>query len=132
MWIDEKGSGCENLMAGKSGLKGWLKMSWQREDLIRRSLARGPHGELLSWLTGNETEAEIRQMIVEIVLEFQYAKLCPLCNAHLQCPFFAMAGLSYHSMKELADTMPLEDCVKLFEMELACRASDAKSSRPPT
>src|ERR1035441_5900269 len=24
MWIDEKGRGCENLMAGKSSLKGWL------------------------------------------------------------------------------------------------------------
>jgi hypothetical protein len=98
-------------------------MNGQADDLKRRNLARGPKGELLSWLTGKESEAEIRKLIIKIVQEFQFATACPVGKANAQCPFRAMAGLSYHSMKELAETMPIQDCIKLFELELECRTS---------
>lgn len=98
---------------------------------MRRSLARGPEGERLSLLTGKETEADIRRLMVEIVLDFQDADHCPFCQAHRQCPFNALAGLSYHSLKDLTDTLPIEDCRKVFEMELACRSSQPGNPDQP-
>ncbi len=92
-------------------------------ELKQRSLAKGPKGELLSLLTGTETEAEVRQLIIHLVQECQYSQLCPAGKAHSGCPFRAMAGLSYHSMKDMAETMPFADCLKLFEMEQDCRAN---------
>ncbi len=108
-------------------------MNSQWAELKQRSLARGPKGELLSLLTGTETEAAVRQLIIHIVQECQYSQVCPAGKAHSGCPFRAMAGLSYHSMKDMAETMPFADCLKLFEMELDCRANkpDCAAKAPP-
>jgi len=100
-------------------------MNGQWAELQQRSLVRGPKGELLSWLTGDETEADVRKLIVNIVEECQYSRLCPIGKAHMGCPFCALAGLSYRSMKDMVDTMSMDDCLKLFEMEITCRASDS-------
>ena len=99
-----------------------FNMNDLRTEMKRRIRARGPKGELLSLLTGQESEAEVRKFITEIAQEFQYAKLCPAGESHLQCPFRALAGLSYHSLRDIAETMSFEDCVKLFDLELESRA----------
>lgn len=103
-------------------------MNGQWAELKRRSLAKGPKGELLSLLTGNEAEAEVRQLIINLVQDCQYSQKCPVGEAHAGCPFRAMAGLSYHSMKDMAESMSFEDCLKLFEIELACRARQLSGS----
>ena len=108
-------------------------MNSQWAELKRRSMAKGPEGELLSLLTGNEAEAEVRQLIIHIVQECQYSQVCPAGKMHVGCPFRAMAGLSYHSMKDMAESMPLADCLTLFKLELDCRANnpDCATKEPP-
>lgn len=87
------------------------------QDRIQERLAaRGPEGKPLSLLTGQETLAELRNMIVELSREG------PTGLENPGCPFRMMSGLTYASLTNLVNHMPREACVDLFEMELNCRS----------
>jgi hypothetical protein len=96
-------------------------------DFKKRCSTKGPNGELLSFLAGNETEKELRDLIFLVVQAFQNTQLCPACKTHSECPFRIMAGLSHTSLKNLVNTMPVADCVKLFELEWQCRTNCLKA-----
>lgn len=84
-------------------------------------MARGPQWEHLSLLAGNESVAELRNLIALLCQE------CPASRNHFHCPFRVMSGLSYATMTEVVKNLPRESCLSLFEMELNCRAQAGAS-----
>jgi hypothetical protein len=93
------------------------------EKYKARLLARGPGGEFTSLVSGQESEQEVKRIIFRFVQEFQHRQRCPVGETHPGCPFRIMAGLSHASVKDLINSMPLKDCLQLFEIELASRTS---------
>jgi hypothetical protein len=85
------------------------------KELRKRMVARGPNGEHLSLLAGNESLAELQAMIIE------FTQLCPAGKNHDHCPFHMLSGLSYASLTRLVNNMSHESCLDLFEQERNCR-----------
>jgi hypothetical protein len=86
------------------------------KELRERVKARGPNGECLSLLIGDEPLADLRVMVMEM------SQLCPAGKNHEYCPFRVLSGLSYATLTKLIENMPRESCLNLFELELNCRA----------
>ena len=99
------------------------------EKYKKRLLAQGPGGKFSSLVSGQESEQEVKRVIFRLVQEFQHQQHCPAGKAHPECPFRIMAGLSHASVKDLVHSMPLQDCLELFEMELASRTNHANLLR---
>lgn len=93
-------------------------------ELRKRMEARGPLGEHLSLITGQETLEELKSMIIYLSQE------CPVHKSHPHCPFRVMSGLSYSSVTLLVKGMPHESCVNLFELELNYRSKGDQPSHP--
>jgi hypothetical protein len=87
--------------------------------LAKRSAARNSQGDLLSLVDGGETDQELKDLVVQLALK------CPQNNAHFQCPFRILGGLSYTSMNSIVQTMSRKACLSLFELERECRVSYA-------
>jgi hypothetical protein len=77
---------------------------------------RNPLGEWVCLISGEESEAELRSLIVQIVMKF------PQVEAHPHCPFHMLSGLSYTSMSTTVNALSRAACLGLFEMERDCRA----------
>jgi len=77
--------------------------------------AKGPKGESLSLLTGDETLEELEKLVLFLSLK------CPADKSHPHCPFRALSGLSYSSLKHLIRDISMSSCQDLFELELHCR-----------
>ena len=90
-----------------------------------RLAARGPNGEPLTWITGQESLEELRQMII------QFSNSCPAKQTHLECPFHIMGTLSHASMTTLVESLSHESCLALFQMELECRSQINNPCQPP-
>ena len=103
-------------------------MNWEPVDFKNRFAARGPKGEFLSLLTGNETDKDLRDIIFHLAQSFQHSQRCPICQAHVECPFRIMAGLSHYTVKDLVNSMSPQDCKHLFEMELQCRTDHSHTA----
>lgn len=84
--------------------------------------AKNPLGEVSLFVGENESDQELRKLIMEYTLQ------CPQGKNHSHCPFRILSGLSHDSMAALVKTMTRNACLSLFEMERKCRAADAAQS----
>src|ERR1017187_8979117 len=87
-------------------------------EFRKRVAARGPQGEHLSLISGNETLEELKSLILFLCQE------CPAGQNHPHCPFRVMSGLSHASVTRLVKGMPRESCENLLELELNCRSQN--------
>jgi hypothetical protein len=90
-----------------------------------------PDGKFPSIITGQETDAALRQMVLE------FSNRCPLSQTHAHCPFCMLGGLSRPSLEHLVYGMKREAMVFLFDAEcelrneiLARQAGGRTSKRP--
>jgi len=112
-------------MGWEAGLTFQMNTNGQdRQSIQARLGARGPDGEPLLLITGQESLAELRQMIIE----FSYA--CPKKQIHLECPFHILGTLSHTSLASFVNGFSREACVDLFQMERECRSLAATPCAP--
>jgi hypothetical protein len=83
--------------------------------LAARLSARDAEGHLLSALTGNESEAELRAVALLFV------ETCPANCAQARCPFRILGGLYHGSARALINSMTRSALVGLFDMEFEFR-----------
>ena len=92
-------------------------------DLVATRLStRGPDGTFLSALTGDETDDELRLLVV------RFAQACPACKEHSGCPFGALRNLYHASLQAILDGMTRSAMLGLFELEQEARNNSAASS----
>jgi hypothetical protein len=87
-----------------------------QKPLADRLAARGPAGEPLSLITGQESLEELRELIIELS---QDSLVQP---NQLHSPFHIIGRLSYASMTTLVNSLSHKACLELFRMELECRS----------
>jgi hypothetical protein len=90
-----------------------MAINW--DSATTRLSARGPDGELLSFITGHETEAELRVLVVRFVHE------CPIGQQHPGCPFRSLQNLYHASLQTLLNGMNHKSLAGLFELEREAR-----------
>ena len=95
------------------------------ETIQNRLSTRGPGGEALSLITGQESLDELRKLIIE------FSQACPAKQTHLPCPFHIMGTLSHDSLASLANNLSRESCLELFQMEQDCRSQTTAPCQPP-
>jgi hypothetical protein len=78
-------------------------------------LTKGPDGQLLSAITGEETDDELRELI------FCLAERCPVGKKHPHCPFCMLGGLSLNSLRTYATSLNRRALLDLFDLERNCR-----------
>lgn len=83
----------------------------------RRLLTRGPEDQWLSAISGNETDAELREIITRFV-EFQ----CPIHEQQEGCPFQTLGGLTHASLNHFIAELKRDSLLFLFAAELECRS----------
>ena len=66
-------------------------------------------------LTGRETDAELRELVMK------FSQQCPVGELNRNCPFYTLSGLHYASLKSIVDGMRRESMLGMFEDELQCR-----------
>ena len=71
----------------------------------------GAEGKFSSIITGQETDAELRQMVLE------FSNRCPLAQTHAKCPFCMLGGLSRTTLENLVYGMKREAMLFLFDAE---------------
>ena len=92
-------------------------MPVEPSELVKRFVARDSRGELRRLVDGAESDEELRELIIRLVLK------CAAEKSHFRCPFRILSGLSYASMTRMVNTLPRATCLSLFEMERECRAA---------
>jgi hypothetical protein len=100
-----------------------MAINWDR--VVARLSMRGPDGRLLSAITGEETEAELR------VLAMRLAHGCPYRQQHPGCPFCSLRHLYHRSLQSLLDSVSQKALMGLFELEWEVRISAAAAAPPP-
>jgi hypothetical protein len=100
--------------------------------LRERMTLRGADGKFSAIITGQESDAGLRQMVLEISLR------CPLGQTHAHCPFCMLGGLSRTSLENLVYGMKREAMVFLFDAEcelrneILTRPAGRRTSKPPS
>ena len=90
-----------------------MALNW---DLVTARLTtRGPEGSFLSAITGEETDLELRALVVRL------AHGCPLSQQHPGCPFCALSHLYHLSLQNLLNSMTRTALASLFELECEVR-----------
>jgi len=97
-------------------------MDVKHDILKQRMTTRGPDGNLLSAITGQETDVELRRLLLE------FSRQCPLSFTHPHCPFCMLGGLSRTSLENLAYGMKRPAIIFLFDTERELR--NEKFPRP--
>ena len=93
-----------------------MQTNGQVQTIEDRLAARGPRGEHLSLLTGQETLEELRYLIIQLSTRCRDQPNQP------QCPFRLLSSLSYAAMTSMVKDLPRITCLDLFQMELECRS----------
>ena len=75
----------------------------------------GPEGKLLSAITGDESDAELRRLVVKL------SNQCPLEKDHEDCPFRMLQGLSNVALENVVNQMDRQTLLELFKRETECR-----------
>ena len=92
-------------------------------DLLRTRLStRGPDGKLLSALAGNETDAELRALVI------RFTEACPARQRHSRCPFLTLNRLRRVTLRALVAGMTRSAMVSMFDLECEVRHTDAVSA----
>lgn len=88
-------------------------IDWQ---IVRaRMSSQGPDGRLLSATTGEETDAELREMAMQFTLK------CPNQAQQPGCPFRTLQKLYHVSAKALISSMTRAALLSLFDLECEVR-----------
>jgi hypothetical protein len=98
-----------------------MAKSWETSK-NRLSLV-GPDGNLLPAIHGNESDAELRELVLE------FSRGCPIKLQHSHCPFCLLGGLPPDTLRNLARTMSRQTMLYLFETEYRLRNQSANHSR---
>jgi len=103
-----------------------MALDW---DVVRfRLSARGADGKLLSAVTGNETDEELRELALHFV------EMCPAGQQRSErsgCPFRILNQLYHGSLKNLVNGMTRKALLGMFELEWEVRNEDVASSCHP-
>jgi hypothetical protein len=90
-------------------------MGVKLDILKQRMTTRGYDGKLQPAITGEESDAELRQLVLEL------SQSCPLAQAHAHCPFCMLGGLSRTTLENLVYGMKRDAMVFLFDAERELR-----------
>lgn len=82
---------------------------------VARISLRGQDGKLMSAITGNETDHELRALVLRFTEHYE----CDQSADHN--PFRMLSGLSRESLHRLIADMNRETMLFLFESECECR-----------
>ena len=93
------------------------------QKILKRMSARGLQEEHLSLLTGQESLAELQEIIIRL------SERCPAGDNHHFCPFRLLGGLSHASLTCLVNEMNKATCMELFDQERICRTQAEFSKR---
>jgi hypothetical protein len=80
--------------------------------------------EPLSAVTGGETDAELRDLIVKLTQKYSG------CHNRQKCMLRVLSGLTYISLGNLVKGFSRELCVEILNSPCACQARDLAHSRP--
>jgi hypothetical protein len=83
-----------------------------------RMANEGPDGRLLCAITGEETDAELREVAI------QFTCACPTREQRRGCPFRTLQTLYHVSAKALISSMTRAALLSLFELECEVRNRD--------
>jgi hypothetical protein len=129
-WSSQQNLPFASAPPSKGGFVGWgnvaggggadfikmAKTTTTQKTLDDRLAARGPAGNPLPSITGQESVEELRQLIIE----FSQNSLAQ--SNQLDSPFHIIGTLSYASMTTLINNLSHKNCLELFRMERECRA----------
>jgi hypothetical protein len=99
-------------------------MALKSELVATRLLTRGPDGRFLSVLTGEETDDELRALVV------LFSQGCPARQHHSGCPFRSFKHLYHVSLTCLINGMTRKALVSLIELECEVRNNNVAASCP--
>ena len=85
------------------------------KSIKERMTNLGADGKFPSIITGQETDAALRQMVLE------FSSRCPLSQTHAHCPFCMLGGLSRTTLESLVYGMKRDAIIFLFEAECELR-----------
>lgn len=97
-----------------------MAINW--DSVTARLSTRGPDGRLLSAIAGDETDPELRALVV------RFAHGCPKNRQHAGCPFCALHHFYHLSLQNLLDGLPRKALVGLFELECEVRNTCAAAA----
>lgn len=90
-----------------------MPISW--DTIKARLILADASGKPLSALTGQETDAELRE------LALHFSQQCPVGRHNRCCPFRTLNGVSYGTVKNIISQMSRESLRAMFEDERLCR-----------
>ena len=100
-----------------------MALNW---DLIATRLsACGPDGSFLSATTGDETEGELRALVVRL------AQACPVRQQHYGCPFRSLHHLYHVTLQAWLKGMSRTALLGLFELECEARNNKLTTKHCP-
>ena len=97
-----------------------MALTW--DSVTSRLATRGSDGKLLSAITGEETDAELRALIMRLT------RACPVGDQHSGCPFRALQSIYQVSLQTWVNGMTRKGLLSLFELECEVRNAAAASS----
>jgi len=83
--------------------------------ILTRMASKGPDGKFFPAYTGAESDEELRSIVV------RFAQRGFLCHTRHECALRPMAGLTYVSLQNLANSMTRDTCLRILDAEWACR-----------
>jgi hypothetical protein len=103
------------------GTAGSNRAPFDLNYLAARLSARDKHRQLLSLLTGKESDEELRAMAL------QFVEACPVSCRQNRCPFRILGNLYHVSSKALINSMGRSGLVSLFEADVDSRQCAIRS-----
>lgn len=89
--------------------------NWQ--SVKSRMMTLGPDGKLLSAITGQESDALLRRLAIQL------SNQCPVGVSHGKCPLRMLQGLSNVALDNVVQQLDRQTLLELFEKERECRNS---------
>jgi len=83
--------------------------------MLERIATQGRDGKFLPAYTGEETDAELRELILH------FTENCSVEHSRPECVFRSLTGLTHASLEDLVNGLSREACLQLLADECACR-----------
>jgi len=90
-----------------------MALNW--DQIAIRLSSCGTDGKYLSAITGDESEGDLRALVVRL------AQACPICQEHFGCPFCALRHLYHATLQTWLNGMSRTALLGLFELECEAR-----------
>jgi hypothetical protein len=88
-------------------------MNWN--DTFRRISSKGQDDTFLPAFCGGESEQELRELVVQIVLN------CAVLQTAQECPLRPLQGLFHVTLRNAVNRLSRESCLELLQEECTCR-----------